>query len=145
MTNITSAFSETKNLITVTGLSNNFSEGLITANGMFASCLNLESCDFKVPKSAMLSNGLAAIYSACGKLSRDVLSLLPTNGFSDKYIDVTNLFQSCSNLSCSDYGKLANILWNDTSKIWLNTSNCFVRCTSLDLTKIPVSWGGLPP
>lgn len=88
--NITSAFSESLNLLKVTGLNymSNFSEGLLTANGMFASCLNLESSNFTVPKSAMLSNGLAAIYSACGKLSCDVLSLLPVNGFSDRYIDV---------------------------------------------------------
>lgn len=142
LVNITAAFSSCNNLLTVSGLSYNFGEGTYTTNGLFSGCSNLSSSDFKIPKSTFISSGVAGIYKDNKNLAINVVKLLPDNGFSDKYIDVTNLFQSCSSLSCNNYEKIANILWNDTSKIWLNTSNCFAGCTSLDLTKIPDSWGG---
>lgn len=140
--NLSSAFSETKNLITVTGLSNAFSEGLATVNGMFALCENLEKCDVIVPKSTMLGSGVARLYWSCQNLSVDILSLLPANGFSDRYINVEWMFKGCAKLTCSNYDKLANLLWNDTSKVWLNTSGCFANCSEELRSHVPVSWGG---
>ena len=45
-------------------------------------------------------------------------------------------------ITCSDYKKLANILWNDTSKIIQSCKMCFSGCTGLDLSKIPTEFGG---
>jgi hypothetical protein len=142
LVNITAAFSSCNNLLTVSGLSYNFGEGTYTTNGLFSGCSNLNSSDFKIPKSTFISSGVAGIYSGNRNLAINVVNLLPDNGFSDKYVNVSGLFNNCSKLTCSDYEKLANILWNDTSKIWLNTSNCFKKCSDELRSYVPVSWGG---
>jgi hypothetical protein len=51
-------------------------------------------------------------------------------------------FNGCTKLTCSDYDKLANMLWNNTNVKFTNTVNCFTGCTSLDLNQIPTTWGG---
>ena len=112
-------------------------------NSAFQGCNNLEFSDMKIPSSNnTLSSGWHDFYNGCSNLDVDVLTLLPDNGFGGRYVNMSNVFLNCAKLKCSNYEKLAEILWDDTHIIWKNTNNCFSGCSSLDLTKIPVAWGG---
>lgn len=115
----------------------------VAVNNVFANCTNLTTSDMRLhPSATRYKNNWESFYKNCSNLAVDVLNLLPANGFSGKYVSAPEIFQNCAKLTCSDYNKLANILWNDGHIIWSNPARVFTGCSSLNLAKIPKSWGG---
>lgn len=122
----------------------------IDIKGIFYKTPNLKYTNIRLPNySTDLVHGghKQSLYdyynwSYCkDNLSIDVLNILPMDKFVDKTVIVGDLFKGFSKISCSDYDKLASYLWNDKTVKWENTASCFTSC-SLDLTKIPSTWGG---
>jgi hypothetical protein len=72
---------------------------------------------------------------------RTVDDLLPQNGFSGKIIDVGPAFNGNVHLLPGE--NMGKLLWEDTTKIWLNTSECFNNCSEELRNKVPTTWGGL--
>lgn len=156
LNNITSLFAKCSNLIDVECSSSSklFSQNLIHVASLFSGCKNLKNINFIFPSNVngQTTPNYSGMFQDCESLEADLLKILPSIGFINKIIKWgTNdpsiaygsyIFYNCKSLTCSDYNKLANILWNDTSKIFENYKNIFKSCTSLDLTKIPIAWGG---
>ena len=149
--NITYLFNDCTNLDTAKGFSvydsvnkyNCFNGIMYGGFSVFTGCSNLRFSDYIIPVINTSTILLARnAYDNCSNLSVDVLTLLPRAGFCNRNIDVYRMFGNCSSITCDDYDTLGDILWNDTSKKWINTNRCFIGCTSLDFSKIPVSWGG---
>jgi hypothetical protein len=144
--NVTQLFRACWNLKIVSGFSNGynvFSDTMYASHSLFMGCYSLEKCDYILP-SLPTDKGPAVhnAYNECKKLSVDILTLLPKNGFWNRTMSMDKLFFKCNSITCSDYEALGNLLWNDTSKNWTNTASCFKYCTSLDLSQIPKTWGG---
>jgi hypothetical protein len=53
-----------------------------------------------------------------------------------------NHFDAIINALNINSKKLGNILWNDNTINWKNTSTCFSTCSDLIRTYVPKSWGG---
>ena len=115
---------------------------IVNIANMFKNCSNLlyASCnDGVITKKLQAFGGL---FLGCSNLSGDISSIynIFANGSEDG--DYTQIFQN-TKLSCADYEKLADIFWNNSIVNVNSTSAAFTGCTNLDLTKIPVEWGGL--
>jgi hypothetical protein len=67
--------------------------------------------------------------------------MLPQNGFSARIIDVGPVFQG--NVYLYPGPNMGKILWEDRSKTWLNTSDCFNSCSEELRRNVPKTWGGL--
>ena len=93
---------------------------------MFNCCENLLKCDIKLAKYVVDHNidsvhdGNKEVFSFCSKLAVDVMSLLPSNGFSAKYMNITGAFSRCRSLDIADkyIDKFRQILYKDNNKIW---------------------------
>lgn len=110
---------------------------------LFRGCSNLTTSDMRLhPSAARSRSNWYSLYEGCSNLQVDVLDLLPANGFQGKYVLAPRIFMGCAKLTCSNYDRLANILWDDGHIIWDNPQQVFTGCTSMDLTKIPTRWGG---
>lgn len=146
ITNSVNVFANCVNLIEYVGSTQNtfLSHRSIQCHNMFYECKHLKTCQgFYYPTDVWYStSGYVAMFAGCESLEADVLTLLPKYGFSQRYIGVQSMFKNCKKITCSDYKKLANILWNDTSKIIQSCRTCFTGCTGLDLSKIPTEFGG---
>lgn len=93
------------------------------------------------PTSYAYQDGFGTFATGCKNLHEDVLNILPKHGFT-RDANMTNAFNGCAKLTCSDYDKLANMLWNNTNVKFTSTSGCFAGCSAEFRSHIPTSWGG---
>ena len=111
-------------------------------DNMFIGCKNLHNVSNKF-YSTNLCDSTFCMYANCDNLSSDILKVLPECGFLGVNISLARMFENCEKLTCSDYDKLANILWkNPMSFSWV-TGGMFAGCKMLDQRKIPISYGGM--
>lgn len=122
---------------------------------MFTDCENLLKCDIKLAKMVLDHNidsvhdGNKGIFSGCSKLAVDLLSLLPLDGFSARYMNLTGTFTDCKSLDTTKNNAniIKQILWQDTTKIWKPRSGnsysstnwqnpVFKGCTQLNSIKL---------
>ena len=147
-------FKENKNLqyVVGAGVQNIFAESFtnIDIKGIFYKTNNLISTNVRLPNYStnLIHNGNKQSWydyynwtNAKDSLQIDILDILPQDKVVDKLVRVGNLFKDFSKISCSDYNKLAQHLWGDNTVEWENTENTFSG-SSLDLNRIPKSWGG---
>ena len=144
--NFAGMFSTCENLVTFEGDSQNTfgSRRPATFHQVFDGCKNLKTItNLYVPVDVRYSghNDYFNTFAGCTSLEADVLTLLPWHGFFGVNVAMNGTFTNCSKITCSDYKMLADMLWNSATK-FTKTSKTFKGCTSLDLTKIPRSWGG---
>ena len=72
-----------------------------------------------------------------------VEDLLPYNGLCVSHkCDINSIFKNCSSITSNDYALLERMLWNNPITRYDNTTYVFNGCSSLDLDKIPIKWGG---
>ena len=120
-----------------------FRGSVYAAQNMFLNCSGLELCDCTLPKSTTnLAAGRPTMFKGCSSLRTDVLKLIPDGGFSDHIVNLTEAFSGCLNLRCSNFDRLAERLWGDTSVKW-TSGKCFYNCTNLFNTEgcnIPDNW-----
>lgn len=142
--NTTHAFENCFNLVKVKNFrKNQWNTNSYAINSIFQNCNNLKTSDMRIAGGGPIpATCNYHFYAHCRNLETDVLNLLPDCGFSGRIINMEYVFYNCDKLTCSDYNKLAEMLWDDNTVKWLNTSGCFTGCSSLDLSKIPTSWGG---
>lgn len=119
----------------------------VNASGMFENCVHVTSVEeFRPPiyidEGATATTGLWKIIGIPNKdVEADILKLLPRGGFVNKYLNCQSGFANMTKLTCSNYDILAAIFWKNPGYVG---TNCF-KGSSLDLTKIPASWGGTGP
>lgn len=145
--NSASTFRDCKNLKTVYGLGRQ----LQNVNGhemMFYKCENLVDTDFELSSSFLRSasgyHGTYSCFGHCYKLATSLEKLIPAVGFSNRKLYMNTVFQNCSSLKFNPnkMSEIADLLWNDTSKVWMGTSRCFEGCSDELRSYVPVSWGG---
>lgn len=126
---------------------------------MFNGCNNLIKCDIKLAKIVLDHNidsvhdGNKGIFTDCEKLAVDLLSLLPMDGFSCRYMNLIETFKNCKSLDTTDEhaNHIKNLLWKDTFKIWktyggsgntAKTTATFYGCSQLNkkINFIPDGW-----
>lgn len=126
---------------------------------MFNGCKNLLKCDIKLAKNVLDHNidsvhdGNKGIFTDCEKLAVDLLSLLPMDGFSARYMNLVETFKNCKSLDTTDEhaNHIKNLLWKDTFKIWktyggsgntAKTTATFYGCSQLNkkMNFIPNGW-----
>ena len=126
---------------------------------MFNGCKNLIKCDIKLAKIVLDHNidsvhdGNKGIFTDCEKLAVDLLSLLPMDGFSCRYMNLIETFKNCKSLDTTDEhaNHIKNLLWKDTFKIWktydgsgntAKTTATFYGCSQLNkkINFIPDGW-----
>ena len=81
-----------------------------------------------------------AFFEGCSALSSDIENLLPKAGFEKSNVNLQTTFRNCSSIVGTPP---ADILW-ESSSVEFSHANTFAGCTSLDLTRTPVDWGGSP-
>jgi hypothetical protein len=90
------------------------------------------------------------MYTRCYSLNVDINAFIPQGALPD-YIegdDFMATFYECISLKGTISKQTAKYLWNSArmSTLFYNgqigNNKCFEGCSSLDLTKIPASWGG---
>ena len=81
-----------------------------------------------------------AFFEGCSALSSDIENLLPKAGFEKSNVNLQTTFRNCSSIVGTPP---ADILW-ESSSVEFSHTNTFAGCTSLDLTRTPVDWGGSP-
>lgn len=128
---------------------------LHTIQQCFGSCSNMTFCDLRIPGNTITTpkkNPYKGAFSYCNKLAVDVLDLLPVNGFYGDEACFGGMFNTCPMLTCSDYDRLANMLWNNKHIKWIDdqvSSNAlldsFVECSAELRSHVPTSWGGTAP
>lgn len=57
-------------------------------------------------------------------------------------LDFNSVFTNCKSLTIKDYDYLSRMLWNNPITRFSATSQSFSGCSSMNLDKIPKSWGG---
>ena len=93
---------------------------------MFNCCENLLKCDIKLAKYVVdhnvnsIHDGNKEVFSFCSKLAVDVMSLLPLDGFSARYMNVSGAFSRCNSIDIADkyVDRFKKILWKDITKVW---------------------------
>lgn len=142
--NTTNMFQNCYNLISATGFKRFiFSNTPYAPNSMFNGCSNLETCDVRLSQSSVeYASANGNFYKGCAKLTTDLVNLLPSSGFQGRIVSMNSVFNGCTSLTCSDWTTVGNILWDDTTKIWKNTSACFAGCSEAFRENIPEEWGG---
>lgn len=117
-------------------------DGILTLQTLLCYDRNLIYADLGLP-SYMYNHGLTTLATDCRNLDVDIFNLLPKNNFKfGMDISMKQSFQNCNKISCSDYDKLANLLWNNKLIKFKDTQNCFAGCNNLSLDLIPKTWGG---
>ena len=107
---------------------------------IFYGCSALIKTDLILPTAAVESNSsLKKCFSGCRNLNCNISALIPSCGFSNRIISVMELFKDCSSL----FGTVpAALLWEDDSKVWIDTASAFSGCSESIRSQVPVSWGG---
>jgi hypothetical protein len=108
-------------------------------NNLIHDCKHLKYFDISVPHDIF---DCGKFLMNCENLSCDILNILPNNGIYAENIIMENAFQNCKNITCSNYERLSQLLWNNSHASFALTTKCFNGCEKLDLTKIPTTWGG---
>lgn len=140
--NYSGMFGSCENLLEfINNGSGTFLNTQIGTDNMFSNCINLHTVSNKF-YSTNLCDSTFYMYANCTSLSSDILKILPECGFLGVNISLARMFENCEKLTCSDYDKLANILWKNPMNFSRVTGGMFVGCKSLDNSKIPVSYGG---
>ena len=144
ITNTTTLFQNCYNLISATGFRRFiFTNTPYAPNSMFRGCSNLETSDVRLSQSSVeYTSANGEFYKGCAKLTTDLVNLLPSGGFTGRIVAMRETFRGCTSLTCSNWTTVANILWDDTSKIWVSTANCFSDCSEEFRENIPEEWGG---
>ena len=93
------------------------------------------------PTSYVYQEGFLSFATGCTNLHEDVLKILPKHGFAQN-TDMFKAFNGCTKLTCSDYNKLADMLWNNTNVKFTNTVSCFAGCSDEFRSHVPKTWGG---
>ena len=93
------------------------------------------------PSSYVYQDGFQTFATGCTNLHEDVLKILPKHGFVQD-TSMTNAFKGCTKLTCSDYNKLANMLWDNTNVKFTSTGSCFAGCSDDFRSHVPTTWGG---
>jgi hypothetical protein len=139
--NISNLFSNCQNIKSIKGFYN--SAILINQQAAtFIKTMRMISTDYKIP-ALLYSDGIQKLFYDNYQLNMDILDLLPNNGFiPGQTIDVTQAFHNCKKLSCSNFEKLGEIFWNNTSITFTNTLSCFSTCSDDFRSHIPIDWGG---
>jgi hypothetical protein len=131
-----SALSMCYNLVEVTGFEDiSFCPDSKLAS-LFGNTNNLITTDFSFNSG---TDNLTNTFLCCSKLEANISNILPKNGFSTPQIKVGAVFYNCEKLTGTVPGE---ILWNDKSKVWLNTSDAFIGCSDEIRKQVPKSWGG---
>lgn len=131
-------FSSCRNLKTFVGFYLN-TYILKSLSNMFANCANMEICDMEIPSFFTNTSSLGSIFTGCEKLTADISELIPAGGFGLRKISMSSAFSSTPMLT----GTVpADLLWEDTSKVWLNTSKAFSNSSAEIRAQVPTSWGG---
>ena len=126
---------------------------------MFNGCKNLIKCDIKLAKNVVDHNidsvhdGNKGIFTDCNNLAVDLLSLLPLDGFSSRYMNLIETFKNCKSLDTTNEhtNYIKELLWKDTFKIWKTyngsdnidkTTATFYGCNQLNkkMNFIPDGW-----
>ena len=120
-----------------------YNKTFYAAARMFYNCENLQSSNVKMPMCVFSSgrDQYQQFYYNCKSLQSNLIDLLPFNGFSTRIVNLNSVFSKCTNLKCN-YSAVSNILWNDSSKVWIETNNVFSGCTTDGRDELPASWGG---
>ena len=141
--NSTNTFGGCKNLLIAEGFSPYLFNSVVRAPcGMFKNCINLQSTDVTLAPIAASGSYNGEMYFNCENLETDLVKLLPELGFANRIVPMDKVFYGCKKLTCSNWNRVASILWDDTSKVWLNTSQCFTGCSDKLREHIPYEWGG---
>lgn len=98
---------------------------------MFNCCENLLKCDITLAKYVVDHNvnsvhdGNKEVFSFCSKLAVDIMSLLPIDGFSARYMNLTGAFSGCRSLDIADgyVDRFKRILYKDNTKVWKTHSD----------------------
>lgn len=146
LANVNYMFQNCKNLVRIEGDEQNtfLQHAVRNLHQLFYNCANLTSVtNFALPAIMQYDNSEnSGVYRNCSSLSADVLQLLPRFGFATRYSDITQWFDGCSSLTCSDWTRLGNILWNDGAPIFRKTDKVFAGCSPEFLANVPASWNG---
>lgn len=128
------------------------SSNLYQTQQCFGNCENLVHCDLRIPSHCTMkpeNNPYKATYAYCKKLTADVLDLLPINGFIGPRVVFGAIFNTCPMLTCSDYERLGNMLWNNPYVHWIDPEissagnlAAFRACSAALRAHVPQSWGG---
>lgn len=89
-----------------------------SVNGIFSSCHNLITTDFKLPE---FSDDYSAVFAACYELTTPIDKLLPTAGFAPNTINLTDTFTGLANSSISNIDKLNNKLFKNKNLKFVGT------------------------
>lgn len=147
---VTSAFSYCTNLIEVNVAPTakiNYTH-MYSLSHLFAYCTNLKISSLRMTPRAITSGGTYetynSVYRDCVSLESDIISLIPVDGFISKRANMSNTFENCKKITCSNLGLLASFLWNDTSRIFEGTRTTFNGSNILTQygNQIPTTWGG---
>ena len=107
----------------------------------FKNCKNLlfASCSDGIITKKLQSFGF--LFQDCINLQNDISSIynIFLNGSEDG--NYKNIFQK-TKISCSDYDKLADVFWNNSTVNVNSALSAFIGCTNLDSSKIPIEWSG---
>ena len=144
--NSSSMFSGCANLLTVKGFAKYSFPYHVTAYGsIFMGCTNMTTCDMRLAQSRNRNGSEGGVFKNCSSLAVELKTLLPANGFSDRVVSMNEVFRGCANLkvtNTNDWVFISQILWDDDTRIWQNTSNCFTDCSAELREWIPETWGG---
>ena len=97
-----------------------------SVNGIFSSCHNLITTDFKLPE---FSDDYSAVFAACYELTTPIDKLLPTAGFALNTINLTDTFTGLANSSISDIDNLNNKLLQNKNLKFTGTLSSYFGTT----------------
>lgn len=130
---------------------------MLSMERMFAGCTNMLNCDCRIAKSLAVNDedtGNKEVFLNCENMSSRLRALLPTNGFDSRIITLDSTFKNCKNIYVNtsnispkyeggeplDIEHIQNILFNDTSKIFI-VNKTFESCMLLNNDiDIPAEW-----
>ncbi len=131
-------FIDCRNLLTAYGLKDAFSYSL-TVKEMFRNDRALTDTDMMLPSLARRKDGYQRVFGNCYDLTADVSKIFPLNGFSERVVDLRDLFKNCAKLTGTVPAK---ILWENTDKVWTSPSSSFNSASTAVRSQVPTSWGG---
>lgn len=136
--NMAFCFQDCTNLLTVRGFRYN---KVVTraAMGMFLGCINMTSCDMTIPAYVGYDVAVERMFENCNKLAVSVAQLVPDVGINVKSLKMTNIFMNCAQLTAPVPSEL---LFDDASVSWKNTTNAFKGCADAVKSLVPTTWGG---
>lgn len=135
--NMSSCFSQCKNLQYVFGMTNyTWNHTIRSIGNAFNECVNMLNNDMRLPGASLTSSD--SIFKSCSKMSTKLINHLPINGFETSKQKLIMSFYDCKSITNSD-NKAAECLWDD-EHIAFNVSDCFFGCNSQLLKDVPVDW-----